>query len=423
MAWAAAIPALIGAAGQIGGGLLGKKKTPGAAYTPSVQESPLFQQLQLLTQLGLGGQVSPAMLRQGSPIGTLLNSAQSIGLGHKGARSMSRAMDDVLAMISQGSASGLSAAQIAAQIEASPLFAPKGGGGKGSKTKKFHGLSGLLGNVNGVNIGDPFGLFTKKPKWGKELGGDVIRRLAAASGFNSIEELIQGQIDFESDVGERTTRANEVADTTEQGRFDALSKIAGIQSGFVAPSEADILSQSGTIEQALRAQIARERSDSQAAVLEQMNALGINPAARLGRLDEWQAQQNLEAQPNALARALQLMSGQQGLQTNALASLQGSLSGADAGAQNLLALQSGNQLGIGQLASQQALALAQMQQQNNQFLGGGVANAGNLAAQLAFLTQNQAAAPGELGLRNTGYGMTTGATNPNAYNVTRLYGG
>jgi hypothetical protein len=180
------------------------------------------------------------------------------------------------------------------------------------------------------------------------------------------------------------------------GRRGAQSSIARIQGDFVAPSQADILAQSGTIEEALRGQIARERSDSQNTIFEQMNAMGINPGARLGRLDEWQAQQNLEAQPNALARALQLMSGQQNLQGNALALLRGSLDSGTGAAQNLLNFQSSQN----SAAAQQALALAAMNRDNG--IGAGVNNAFNAAAQGIFLNNyRQDDAPGEPTPRNT----------------------
>jgi hypothetical protein len=214
------------------------------------------------------------------------------------------------------------------------------------------------------------------------------RFVGAKMGFSSLGELVSAEL--ASNERYNPDEMEALAATTAGGRRDAQRAIAGIQGDFVAPTAADIQEQAGIAETAFRGQITRERADRERALLEQANTMEINPAARLGRLDEWQAQMNLEAQPQGLARALQLLSGQQGLQTNALGALQTSLGNQVGAATNLQSL--GNQ------SFQQAMALYQAQSaqraQGFDTLGAGIANAGNLAGQAIFM-RNQDAAPGE----------------------------
>lgn len=370
-------PALIAAAGSIGGGLLANRNAPNAGdatFLPGIQTDPLYQQLQLMSMLGLGQQITPQMLQSASPLATLLANAQSIGLKQKGALAFSKLLPDLQRVISQGAAAGKTAAQIKADLQALPFWgANKSGGGP------LEGLAPAGGDL------DPLGLFDKSSKPDKEKGREVMRRLMAAAGYNSLDDLIQAELDFETNNAGRVDRYNQVSSATEQGRLDALSKIAGIQSGFIAPTAENLAAQTSDIETALRGQIAREAADQQAALLQAAQVGRYNPGGGMGRLGEWQAQANLEAGPDAVARALQLLGGQQSLQTNALSALQASLSGAEATPLNLLQLRSGNQLGIGQLTAQQALALTGMQQQGNQLLGQGLSNAAGSVANALTL--------------------------------------
>jgi hypothetical protein len=119
--------------------------------------------------------------------------------------------------------------------------------------------------------------------------------------------------------------------------------------------------------------------------------MGINPGARLGRLDEWQAQANLDAQPQGLARALQLLSGQQGLQSNALNALQGSLANQNAAASNQLTMQNS----LGQQAFNQSMQLYNANAQNTSTTAANIANVfGNAGAGLMAYGLNRDPSPG-----------------------------
>lgn len=362
------LPVLVAAGGQVAGAAVAGSGNSGRrsrqAYTPPITGDPLYQQLQMLSMLGLGQPIDPGMLRRSSPLNSL---GSTTGLNNRQAGRLQSAMAQAQSIIASGLANGQSPDTIA------------------------QALSGIP-------------------------GADLLARVASQSGYASLTDLVGAQMSFESSVPIRTALYDRTSQATELGRLNALNSIAGIQSDFVAPTASAIAAQTATVEQALRGQIARERSDSEASILEQMNSMGINPAARLGRLDEWQAQQNLEAQPNALARALQLMTGQQGLQSGALSALQGSLSNAEQTPLALLGLQSNNALGIGQLAAQQAQALAQAEASRNALYGSAISNTADIFGSyllnrndqnqstnwLQQILGNSAAAPGEPTPRNTG---------------------
>lgn len=386
MAW---ITALVGAAGSIGAGVIGSKKKGGrGTNTQGIQSNPLFQQLLLQALMGTGSQVSRGQMQNAGPLGTLLGSAGMAGVKNRGQRSFGMLLPYLREAISQGAGQGLSAADIVAQLQGTRPFRGGGGGGGGGgmsgggKGALIGGsLGGPLGALSGGAIGklglDPLGLFGGKKKASAKKGVDVLDRLLAASGYGSLEELVQSELDYSRDAEGRMAEQNETADIVNQGRNDAQRSIAGIQSDFVAPTEAELLTRQGEIEQILRAQIARDFGVREQNALYQANAYGINPAGQLGRLGEGRALAELASGPDALARTLQLLGGQQGLQSNALSALQGSLNGQTALPLQLLGLQSNNNVGLAGIAANQAMNLAQLDAQGNQMLAGGFQGAAN----------------------------------------------
>lgn len=342
MAW---VSGAISAVGSIAGSVLGKGKKSKAKQRTITDSNPLMNGLSVETMLALGLPITPEMLQKASPIGRLSGS-------HLGRQ--------LINLVNEGQAQGLSVDEIVSQIEGAKV----GQDGRGWLSKQFGGEKKL-------------------------------EKILALSGYSSLHDLVSADLAFSSSAQERAGRLNAAQPAIEQGRIDALRKVAGIQSGFVAPSEADLLSRTGDIETSLRAQIARERADSENALLEQAQARGINPGARLGRLDEWQAQSNLDANTTALSRALQLLGGEQALQTNAISSLQGSLQPATVNASNLI----GMRMNQNSQVANQALGLAGLEQQGNQFLGQGIAAGANgLASGIAaynYGQNQQASAPGE----------------------------
>lgn len=387
MAW---ITALVGAAGSIGSSVIGSRNRGGrGTNTPGIQSSPLFQQLLLQSLLGTGSPVSRGQFQNAGPLGTLLGSAGQAGVKNRGQRSFGMLLPQLRQAISQGATQGLSAADIVAQLQGTRPF--RGGGGSGRTGNLGGGSSNLRGAIGaGGPVGmlldqdslgfdplDPLGLFGGKKKSSPRHGVNVLNRLLASSGYGSLEELVQAELDYSRDAEGRLAQSNETAGIVNQGRNDAQRSIAGIQSDFVAPTEAELTSRSSEIEQILRAQIARDFGDREQNALYQANAYGINPAGQLGRLGEGRALAELASGPDALARTLQLLGGQQGLQTNALSALQGSLNQQNALPLQLLGLQSQNNVGLAGIAANQALGLAQLDAQGNQLLGQGVQGAFN----------------------------------------------
>lgn len=348
MAWVSAILGLVGA---LGGGAISafggdKPKTGGNRVK---RDNPLYNAQLIEAMLGLGIMPSEHQLLNASPLGKL--------------NFKTRQFDIYNNIIEQGIQQGLSDAEIAAQLQS-------------------HGVK--TGKKGDVKEGNAF--------------IDEQGRVRSRVGYENLSDLVAKQREYLSSSLVNQNQLKALQEQTLAGRRGAQSDIAGILGDFVAPTGAEIQSRASEMENILRAQIARERADSQLGILEQASALGINPAARLGRLDEWQAQRNLEAAPEGLARALQLLSGQQGLQANALSTLQNSLGQGTGQAQNLLGMQNS----LGQQAAAQALALSNYKQGQANALGSAFSGAlGSLAGSLASnnyrynLEGGQAGGPGE----------------------------
>jgi hypothetical protein len=335
MAWAS----VIGGVASAAGGLLGakKSKTKGAKLKKIKMNDPTLNALSVETMMALGLPISQEFLERASPLGNLSN----YKIGRK-----------LINLVNAGQESGLSLDEIMQSIESGVIP---------------DDVAGVLG------------------QGASRLNQKKLGKLLAKSGFSSLRDLVQADIDFSTAAGERSDRINAIQPGIEQGRLDALSKIAGLQSGFISPTEEQLNTKTSEIEGILRAQIARDFGDQQQQALYQANSMGINPAARLGRLDEGQALANLAAGPDALARTLQLLSGQQGLQTNAIGALQGSLQPGITNASNLL----GMRMNQNSAAANQALGLAQLQSTNNQLLGQGIQNAANNLGTIPMLIQEQ----------------------------------
>lgn len=317
---AAIIPGLIAAAGSIGGGIAGQPGTPPATKKIGNRD-PLLNALSVDALLALGVPIDSAFLQKASPLGNL--SGTKVGR-------------DLLAIVNRGQAAGLSIDEIMARIERA--------GKNKSGTDDILGSLGVLANETNL------------------------QKILTKTGYSSLRDLVQADIEFSQAADARASRIGAVQPGIEQGRLDALGKIAGLQSGFVAPTEADIRSRSGEIETALRGQISREAADQQAAALVAAQVGRFNPGGAIGRLGEWQSQANLEAGPDSIARALQLLSGEQGLQSNALSALLSSLQPATVNASNLLGMRMNQNASVGN----QALQGYGIQAQGNQALGGAI---------------------------------------------------
>jgi hypothetical protein len=315
---AAVTAAVIGAAGALGGGAFsyfGSK--PKKSKLKKIKRwNPLYNAQLIEAMIGLGVPVPEDMLLAASPLGQTRIGANRF--------------DEVSTLIRQGIDQGLSDADIAKQ------------------------LAGLDANRRGANF-----LVNRH--------GETRGRV----GYNNLEALVRDQREFMGSAFANQSEVRRLQEESLAGRRSAQSAIARIQGDFVAPSEEELAERTSEIENILRAQIERDFGEQREQSLYEANAYGINPAGRLGRLDESQALANLGTGPDSLARTLQLVAGRQGVQATALGSLQNSLQPAIANASGLL----GMQMNQNASAAQQALGIAQLQSQNNQLLAGGVRSA------------------------------------------------
>jgi hypothetical protein len=329
---AAVTAAVIGAAGALGGGALsyfGSK--PKKSKLKKIKRwNPLYNAQLIEAMIGLGVPVPEDMLLAASPLGQTRIGANRF--------------DEVSTLIRQGIDQGLSDADIAKQ------------------------LAGLDANRRGANF-----LVNRH--------GETRGRV----GYNNLEALVRDQREFMGSAFANQSEVRRLQEESLAGRRSAQSAIARIQGDFVAPSEEELAERTSEIENILRAQIERDFGEQRGQSRYEANAYGINPAGRLGRLDESQALANLSAGPDALARTLQLVSGQQGVQATALGALQGSLGTGTTNAANLLGLQ----LNQNTAAAQQALGLAQLQSARAQNLGNSISEGVNQLALIPAIGQEQ----------------------------------
>jgi hypothetical protein len=214
------------------------------------------------------------------------------------------------------------------------------------------------------------------------------------SGFNSLSDLVNQEIKYRGQVSDLQTRANANLQSTQDARQAANSKLNSLMGGFVAPSQEDLNKAAADQTNIINSQIDRSLNDQTNTLFERMNAANVNPAAYAGRLGEWAAQSKLEAPTQGLARALALLSGEQSLQSNAASGLQGLLGYGNSLAQNAV----NTQMGLGQIASNQALNLAGLNAQTNSananLLAGGISAGVNSLSQIPLLYQLLSKLPG-----------------------------
>lgn len=194
----------------------------------------------------------------------------------------------------------------------------------------------VAGIVNRINSAFP----AVNKGAGLQLGS-----LLTAGGYGSLADLINEQLKWQKQSQAATAQRDALAPTVAKGRQDAAAEIARLQSNFPSYTQADI----NTISEA-------ERQKARDAVLQQANVGGFNPAAGLAEV---------ERDPNPLARAIALLTGEQGLATNSLAALQTSLLDPTKASTALASLGLNTAINNSSLAAQQANIMAGAQAQTN----------------------------------------------------------
>lgn len=191
-----------------------------------------------------------------------------------------------------------------------------------------------------------------------ERGRLVLRLAMGAAGIGNFSNLIQQQSQFQQETEQFVEQARNVTQAVQTGRLDALQGIAALQSDFpIATAAAQ--------QQFEQEEIARQNREfdlRQRELFEQANALGFNPGAGLGLLESDRATALLDARQ----RAQEIQAGRQGLSTQAIGALLGSLGQQDARAQAAAGLRQNAQLTAASIGAQQAQALANLQAQQQQ---------------------------------------------------------
>lgn len=286
MAWVPILTALLGAGGSIGGGLLaGGDEGPGprGALTvggadPDVDPSLAALSFENLLNFGI---VDPSILLNASP-----------------AQRARKAFDESLAK-------------------------------QKIKERGFWGLQIVLDNVfqNGLTPEEAMSKVSGKIRNG-------LFQLLAASGFDSIDQLIQAESSFRETMGPAIGELSDLAGNLQAGRINLLSERNRLLQNLpdvTAGGLEDIRQQE---KQRILSNLDEVRRDA----LRESNILGVNPGRRLSEIDEFVAN---DIELESLNRAISLLSGQQGLATTQLGLLGEGLDQPARLAQNIASLRSG----------------------------------------------------------------------------------
>lgn len=424
MATGAIIAGLLGAGGTIGGGLLassgggtGTSDIGASGFNPNAD--PLLN-ASTLGLLGLIGGPSAGIGQRSNPLAQLQNApgSGSLGFSVRDTARLNNAISFVSPLIESGIQLGIPTEVI---VEAAVNF--QASAQRGSRPPVDEkGIFELAANraltpeeisqaAGGGNaIEDLLRLSdTGRPAPSSDASkrAQLLQRAISAQGFGDLGSLIDAQRDFNEQSQAQEDVASETQPQVLEGIKSALLKISELQQNFPVPTLDQI--------EDFRTKLVDRQS---AEFLERANVAGINPSGGLGQVQN---------DPQSLANAINLFGGIQNIGGNALTQLQQSLLG-PLGATVQAGSVTGNlSLGSAQLAQDQALALAQLnaQQQASQNVSlgnavasgvGGLANIfGGLAqqsqsndqfTQLLQATQNQT--PGVLNQGQAGQGTGLG---------------
>ena len=193
----------------------------------------------------------------------------------------------------------------------------------------------------------------------------TLNELALSGGFRSAEDMIRAEINFRANFNPERLRT--IAADVAEGRQSALGTIAAIQQDFPVATASGIQ----RLENLERIRQANEFRQAEERILERAQAGGFNPARGLAELEKQRVSTDLDA----VSRARQILGADIGLASSGIAGLQGSLQQATSNAQAIAGLTVPAGLQNASLASQQAIALAQLQTARDQFNAATTANA------------------------------------------------
>ena len=152
-----------------------------------------------------------------------------------------------------------------------------------------------------------------------------IAAAAKAMGYSGTSELNSAQAEWEREQGAWASAMEPTRRLIQQGRAGGYENLAAILQDFPTPTRAGIEAERGIHEDALYAEIARDRQLEDAAIMEAANAYGMNPAGPVGQLAERTTLMREQARADAITRALEIITGQVNAAGGAVSGLQAGL--------------------------------------------------------------------------------------------------
>ena len=303
--------------------IIGTSGLPSGAFDPAAA----FATFDALTQLGI---VDPSVLSSASPLSQALSQLALQPISTSRRISLQKGLADIQAKIAQ----------------------------VGGDFTDFAGAT--------TTVTDPFTGETSVVSLLDAKDQRVLNQIAGIVGL-SPEQLFQREAAFQQQSAALIEQARPVADAVRTGRLDALQQLS--QTGDFAGVQADI-----------RAQLERVLGERQTDILRESNIAGVNPGRQLGKLEEFRQDADVEA----LARAVQLVSGQQQTLGNVI-------NPGQAATQNIAGIRLGSQIGAGGLTQIQPSNTGQFISAAGANLGGGFQVAGQQIG--SYFDQRGPAAP------------------------------
>lgn len=212
--------------------------------------------------------------------------------------------------------------------------------------------------------------------------GSAARQL----GYSSLKALKKAQEDWEAEQARFIEESEATRQAVREGRFAGYENLAQMLTDFPLPTRQGIEGERGLQEQAIYAEIARDRALEEQSILEAANAYGYNPAGQLGQLSDATTLLREQGRADAITRALQIITGEVDAAGGAIQGLQSGLLPATNAGLNLAQMRTGALTSMGQIAANQAMSVNNLQNARD---------AAGLMAKLGFpleymLGQNQA---------------------------------
>lgn len=188
--------------------------------------------------------------------------------------------------------------------------------------------------------------------------GGSFRRLSTLAGFTQPGDFLRSQFEFEQEVGVIEAEQRALAPETRAARNDAQRTINSLFSDFPVRNEEELRELEGRVRAERLAEITENREESDEEILQQANVFGLNPGRQLADNREQFDELRFDLDnTQALERAILLASGESQQAVTGLTALLGGLNEPIRAALGVAGLQSQGQQVQGDLSLRQAIAL------------------------------------------------------------------